>query len=113
MKPAASIFCGCQWFEVVNPASLRWNNFKLDMVHFPPMHHINSFGFVNPRDVLQGCHILPAFARGKRQMNEVGVSHCAKDGNDYNFYYVGHWGLGVGHIYTSAHIHFKLQISSS
>ena len=50
-----------------------------------------SFGFVDPKDVLRGCHILPAFAKGKRHKDGIGISHCAKDGNDYNQYFVGRW----------------------
>jgi hypothetical protein len=63
----------------------------LDLVCFPPMHRNDSFGFVDPGDVLHGCHILPAFAKGKQQANGVGVSRCAKDGKDYKLYYVGRY----------------------
>ena len=41
--------------------------------------------------MLRGCHILLAFAGGKRQADGVGVSHCAKDGKDYHLYYVGRY----------------------
>jgi hypothetical protein len=40
---------------------------------------------------LRGCHILPAFAKGKRQANGVSISRCAKDGKDYNLYYIGRY----------------------
>jgi len=53
------------------------------------MQYDDSFGFVDPRDVLQGCHIIPAFAKGRQQADGVGVSRCAKDGKDYSLYYVG------------------------
>jgi hypothetical protein len=82
-------FLWVQWFEIIDPASSGWYNSTLDTVRFPPMHHDDSFGFVDPKDVLRGCHILPAFAKGKRHTNGVGVSRCAKDGKDYKFYYVG------------------------
>lgn len=84
-------FLWVRWFEVTNPASSGWNNRTLDSVHFPPMHTKNSFGFVDPKDVLRGSHILPAFAKGKRQANEVGISRCAKDGKDYKLYYIGRY----------------------
>jgi hypothetical protein len=80
-------FLWVRWFEVVKPAG----NSTLDLVRFPPMHHNESFGFVDPGDVLRGCHILPAFAKGKRQANGVSVSRCAKDGKDYKLYYVGRY----------------------
>ena len=81
-------FLWVRWFEVVNPGSSGWSNSKLDSVRFPPMNENCSFGFVDPKDVLRGCHILPAFAKGKRQADGIGISRCAKDGQDYNQYYV-------------------------
>ena len=78
-----------RWFEVVDPASSGWSKSGLDLVQFPPMRQSSSFGFVDPRDVLRGCHILPASAKGRRQADGVGVSRCAKDGEDYCLYYVG------------------------
>jgi hypothetical protein len=104
-------FLWVRWFEVVDSASSGWASSTLDSVRFPPMHGTHSFGFVDPKDVLRGCHILPAFAKGKRHTNGVGISRCAKDGKDYKLYYVGrfsdrdllmryHWGLGVGHLHA-------------
>jgi hypothetical protein len=58
-------FLWVRWFEVVNPGSSGWSNSKLDSVRFPPMNENRSFGFVDPKDVLRGCHILPVFAKGK------------------------------------------------
>ncbi len=88
-KPRRIDFLWVRRFEVVDPASSGWSKSRLDLVRFPPMHKIGSFGFVDPRDVLRGCHILPAFAKGRRQPDGVGVSCCAKDGKDYDLYYVG------------------------
>ena len=84
-------FLWVRWLEVVNPASSGWEASKLDSVRFPPMHEEASFGFVDPKDVLRGCHITPAFAKGRCHRNGVGVSRCAKDGNDYTLYYVGRY----------------------
>ena len=84
-------FLWVQWFEVVNPGSSGWSASKLDSIHFPPMNKNHSFGFVDPKDVLCGCHILPAFAKGKQQKDGVGISCCAKNGKDYNQYFVGQW----------------------
>jgi hypothetical protein len=82
-------FLWVRWYELVNPASSGWSSSKLDTVRFPPMHRANSFGFVDPKDILRGCHIIPAFAKGKRHTNEVGISRCAKDSHDYMLYYIG------------------------
>jgi len=88
-KPRRINFLWVRWFEVVDPASSGWSKSRLDLVRFPPMHQDSSFGFVDPRDVLRGCHILPVFAKGRRQPDGIGVSSCAKDGEDYHLYYVG------------------------
>ena len=74
-----------RWYEVVDPGSSGWDSSTLDMLHLPPLHEDNSFGFVDPEFVLQGCHILPAFDKGKRESN-VNVSRSAKDNRDYLYY---------------------------
>jgi len=32
-----------------------------------------AFGFIDPKDVLRGCHIIPNFAKGKQQADGVGI----------------------------------------
>ena len=90
-EPRRFDFLWVRWFEIVNPASSGWEASKLDLVRFPPLCEETSLGFVDPKDVLRGCHIIPAFAKGRRHQNGVGVSRCAKDGNDYKLYYVGRY----------------------
>jgi hypothetical protein len=82
-------FLWVRWYEIVDPASSGWNKSKLDSVRFPPLNGEDAFGFVDPKDVLRGCHIMPNFAAGKRHADEVGTSRCAKDSKDYRCYYVG------------------------
>ena len=79
-----------RWYEVVDsdPGSSGWDSSTLEMLRFPPLHQDNSFGFVDPEVVLRGCHILPAFDKGKRESN-VNISRSAKDNKDYLLYYVG------------------------
>jgi len=74
LKLIASIFCGCNDLRVVNPGSSEWSTSKLDLVHFPPMNKNDSFGFVDPKYVLHGCHILPAFT--KENDKRVGLVSC-------------------------------------
>jgi hypothetical protein len=100
-------FLWVRWLEVVNPGASGWSNSKLDSVRFPPMNENRSFGFVDPKDVLRGCHILPAFAKGKRQEDGVGISRCAKDGKDYNQYFVGRW---VHHLLASSDFIISCQV---
>jgi hypothetical protein len=82
-------FLWVRWYEVVEPATSGWSKSRLDYVCFPPMNEEDPFGFVDPKDVLRGCHMIPNFATGKRHADEVGISRCAKDGKDYRSYCVG------------------------
>lgn len=88
-QPRRFNFLWVQWYKVVNPVSSGWTSLALDMISFPPMNRDDSFVFVDPKDVLHRCHILPAFAKGKQHANGVGISRSAKDGKDYKMYYVG------------------------
>ena len=82
-------FLWVRWYEVVDPMSSGWHSSKLDSVRFLPMNEDDAFGFVDPTDVLRGCHVMPNFTKGKRHADSVGVSRCANDSEDYNCYYVG------------------------
>lgn len=82
-------FLWVRWYETVDPERSGWGASKLDSVRFSPMSDDNAFGFVDPGDVLRACHIMPNFAQGKRHLDGVGISRCAKDGKDYNRYYIG------------------------
>jgi hypothetical protein len=84
-------FLWVRWYEVVDPGSSGWSNSTLDSVRFPPLHDDESFGFVDPIDVLRGCHIIPAFSTGRRPDTRIDVSRCAKDSKDYKRYYIGRY----------------------
>jgi len=81
-------FLWVRWYKV-DPGSSGWTNSTLHSVRFPLMCEDDSFGFVDPDDVLRGCHIIPAFAKGQRKETKRDVSYCAKDSKDYVAYYVG------------------------
>jgi len=80
-----------RWYEVVDPATSGWNNSKLDSIRFPLMNSEDAFGFVDLKDVLRSCHIMPNFAKGNRHADRVGISRCAQDAKDYCQYYVGRY----------------------
>jgi hypothetical protein len=82
-------FLWVRWYEVLDPESSGWSASTLDSVRFLPLNDDDSFGFIDPSNVLQSCHILPAFARGRQKETEINVSRCAQDSKDYNQYYVG------------------------
>ena len=65
------------------------NNRRLDRVCFPPIAQEDSFGFIDPADVLRSCHMIPVFRQGKVYSDSTGISYCAQDSNDWRAYYVG------------------------
>jgi hypothetical protein len=65
-----------------------WQAQKLDCIQFPSMFKGNTFGFLDPSDVLRGCHIVPAFAKGKLHSDSKGLLHCTQDASDWVGYYV-------------------------
>ncbi|KAH7918896.1 hypothetical protein BV22DRAFT_1108243 [Leucogyrophana mollusca] len=99
-----------------NPRHLEflWDAFRLDRVQFLPMADEGAFGFLDPKDVLCGCHIIPAFAQGKLHADGIGLSRCIDDFQDSKYYYVNrfvdrdmvmwyHFGQGVGHVHATPH----------
>lgn len=77
-----------QWFELIELPSDSWDNLMLDTLYFILMMEDDALGFVNPADVIQSCHIIPAFAMGKLHPDSVTMSGCAQDGNDWKQYYI-------------------------
>jgi len=84
-------FLWVRWYQVVDPDISGWSSSRLDSVRFPPMNEEDAFGFVDPKDALRTCHIIPNFAKGKRYADGAGVSRCAKDAGDYCQYYIGRY----------------------
>ncbi|KAF7974005.1 hypothetical protein HWV62_13627 [Athelia sp. TMB] len=104
-------FLWVRWYEQVDSSKTGWKTQKLDRLRFPPMANQDSFGFLDPADVLHGCHIIPVFAKGKRHSSGKGMSFRAKDSDDWNEYYINrfvdrdmimryYFGLSVGHKYS-------------
>jgi hypothetical protein len=92
--PRTMEFLWVRWFEYDGNRSVAWADLKLDSVRFPPMASEGAFGFVDPKDVLRGAHIIPAFAKGKARRDGIGLSRLAKDAPDWAYYRVNrykHW----------------------
>lgn len=81
-------FLWVRWFEYDSNRPVEWTDSKLDPIRFLPMANERAFGFVDPKDVLRGCHLLPAFARGKARMDGVGLSRLAQDAKEWSGYRV-------------------------
>ncbi|KAF8223971.1 hypothetical protein L208DRAFT_1314114, partial [Tricholoma matsutake] len=92
-SPRRLDFLWVRWYqhwEVADGSDIMgWKAHHLDQLSFPPMASEDAFGFVDPSDVLQSCHVIPQFAKGKRHSDGVALSKCARDGEDWKEYYVG------------------------
>jgi hypothetical protein len=92
-------FLWVRWFEYDGSRSVRWDDFKLDSIRFPPVVTEGSFGFVDPNDVLRGCHVIPVFKRGKVHLDEIRISRLANDAHDWSRYYVNRCVMLYSHRY--------------
>jgi hypothetical protein len=81
-------FLWVRWYRYSGAQAIGWKDYRLDTLSFPPVAHDHSFGFVDPRDVIRGCHTLPAFKRGKSHADGISISRCAGDGMDWRNYLV-------------------------
>ena len=80
-------FLWVRWYQYVEEGA-GWDASTLDRVCFLPMADDGAFGFVDPDDVLRGCHIIPQFSHGLHHLDGTGISCCAQDSLDWHFYYV-------------------------
>jgi hypothetical protein len=87
-QPRRLEFLWVRWYRTVDTLHSGWDSRKLDRVQFPSMTDDDAFGFIDPANVLRSCHIVPAFARGRRHADGKGLSYFAQDSSDWVAYYV-------------------------
>ena len=90
-QPRKMEFLWIRWYQTVQTIRTGWDARKLDRLQFYPMGDDSAFGFLDPSDVLRGCHIVPAFAAGKHYADGKGLSFLAHDSTDWSAYYVNRW----------------------
>jgi hypothetical protein len=77
-----------RWYKLESGYA-TWSARKLDRVSFLPVTDENAFGFLDPSDVLRGCHIIPAFRQGRVwEDGEPGLSYWANDVVDWKSYFI-------------------------
>jgi hypothetical protein len=86
-QPQRMEFLWVRWYRH-NTVTSGWSTRKLDRIHFAPMASDDAFGFIDPSDVLRGCHIIPAFVTGQVHTDGKGLSRCSHDSLDWVAYYV-------------------------
>jgi hypothetical protein len=84
-------FLWVRWFKYDDNRSVDWSDLTIDRIRFPPMTDEGAFGFVDPKDVLRACHIIPAFARGKAHPDGIGLSMLSHDAEDWSRYYANRY----------------------
>ncbi|KAI6106330.1 hypothetical protein EDD16DRAFT_1440984, partial [Pisolithus croceorrhizus] len=52
------------WFELLPDQCSGWQYTALDQARFMLMDWADTFGFIDPMDALQCCHLIPSFADG-------------------------------------------------
>lgn len=90
-RPHRLEFVWVRWYERDHSLSAGYTSKRLDRVHFPPMIHEDSFGFLDPDDILRACHIIPALSQGRLHTDGRGISHCAQDSQDWRAYHINRW----------------------
>ena len=55
------------------------------------MNDANTFDFVDPADILRGCHLLPAFAKGRSRPDRINFSPIVRDGEDWKYYHMNRY----------------------
>lgn len=77
---------------------VRWYNYqdaentaRLGRLSFPPITSDGAFGFVDPADVIRGCHVIPRFSQGKQYPTGTGFSRLAHDSHDWTAYHISRY----------------------
>lgn len=85
-QPHRVDFLWVRWYRPIKYTG--WDTLRLDHIQFPPICEDDAFGFVDPSDVVRGCHMIPAFIAGKAHADGKGLSALACDSSDWVSYYV-------------------------
>ena len=91
-RPRRLEFLWVRWYRVESGFRSGWKALKPDRVHFPLMAgNPDAFGFLDPADVLRGCHVIPAFCQGRVHPDGKQFSGISQDKNDWSAYYVNRY----------------------
>lgn len=75
-------FLHVQWFELVPHHARHDTRSPLDMLRLVPLNTANACDFVDPAEVLRGCHLIPAFAKGRLHPDDT-----APSSHEWKYYY--------------------------
>ena len=86
-SPRRLDFLWVRWYELTDD-NVGWGSQRLDTVPFPSMSREDSFGFLNPDDVIRASHVIPCMKEGFARRDQTGLSRCAQDHADRKLYYI-------------------------
>jgi len=76
-QPIRLEFLWVQWYNRITDYC-GWKAHKLDQLKFCTIQDADAFTFVDPSDVLRGCHIIPRFREGWAHSNGRGSLYAPK-----------------------------------
>lgn len=85
-NPRRLDFLHVRWFQWIPPD--RQRAVELDVLQFVPLDVDDAFGFIDPAEILRGCHLIPAFAKGRPHLDRAVLSPIAKECDEWKYYYV-------------------------
>ncbi|KAF8546525.1 hypothetical protein OG21DRAFT_1479665 [Imleria badia] len=110
-----------RWFTRHMHIKSGWAVRRLPCIGFFPQDEPEGFGFINPNDVIQGIHLIPAFCYGcTTTLLPPSIARNKSENNeDWGWYFVNifvdrdifmrHRGGGVGHKSTRETTHCLLD----
>ncbi|KII95409.1 hypothetical protein PLICRDRAFT_48393 [Plicaturopsis crispa FD-325 SS-3] len=103
-------FLWVRWYGAVPGYRASMKSARLPKIGFIPDTEPDAFGFLDPSEVIRGCHLIPGFADGRTTelLKCLGsVARPVGEEDDWSTYYVNIWadrdmfmrfiGGGVGH----------------
>ena len=89
LHPRQMEFLWVWWYKLKKVGS--WVPLRLDEVYFPSILDNDSFGFLDPSDILRVCHIISCFKMGhvgSEDQPEAELSESTQKKHDWKVYYV-------------------------
>ena len=79
-----------QWFARNQNVKFGWEVQHLPLMGFYPGDEEDVFGFINPDNVIQGVHLMPAFCYGctSALLQRSIVWQVSKNNEDWDWYFV-------------------------
>ncbi|KAG5633705.1 hypothetical protein DXG03_006764 [Asterophora parasitica] len=79
-----------RWFDTDKSYRAGFKHRRLYRIHFVPADSPGAFGFLDPDEVIRGCHLIPAFEHGstKEWMPGHSISREDDELDDWKYFYV-------------------------